>query len=73
MTDPSLREQTAVSLLQQQASLEANVLAYDNTFMLVAVLAALTVLFIVAAPLIRVIRHQPIGGQAGLIKMGPAS
>ena len=73
MTDPALRQESAIALLQQQATLEANVLAYNNVFMLVAVLAALTAVYMVIPPLVRVIRHQPVGGKAGSIQMGPAS
>ena len=71
--DPAQRQGAALSLLQQVSSREANVLAYNNTFMLTAVLAAGGTAFMAGVLLLRIIRHQPIGGQAGAIQIGPKS
>ena len=70
LTDPAQRQGSAINLLQQQATLEANVLAYNNVFTLVAVLAALTVVLVAAMPVLRSIRRQPAADPAGLVKTG---
>ena len=44
--DPSARVASGVATLQQQATREANVLAFDNTFLLVAGMAAVTTLYL---------------------------
>jgi len=44
--DPALRQAEGAVLLAQSATREANVLAYDDTFRLIAVLAALTTAFL---------------------------
>ncbi|MES2096344.1 MAG: MFS transporter [Pseudomonadota bacterium] len=44
--DPALRNAEGGALLSQAATREANVLAYDDTFRLIAVLAGLTTLFL---------------------------
>lgn len=45
--DPALRSAEGGALLSQTATREANVLAYDDTFRLVAILAAATFLYLV--------------------------
>jgi MFS family permease len=46
ITDPALRSAEGSSLLAQTVAREANVLAYDDTFRLIALLAALTTLYL---------------------------
>ena len=53
--DPALRSAQGATLLSQAATREANVLAYNDTFRLIALLAALTTAFL-AALLLR--RHR---------------
>jgi len=46
ISDPSLRSAEGASLLAQTVAREANVLAYDDTFRLIALLAALTTVYL---------------------------
>lgn len=59
--DPALRSAEGAALLSQQVTREANILAYDDTFRLVAILAALTtayLAFIIVRRWLRA-RHAP--------------
>ena len=56
--DPSLRSAEGAALLAQSATREANVLAYNDVFRLVAVLAALTFLYLLFLLVRRAIRAR---------------
>ncbi|WP_019517363.1 MFS transporter [Sphingomonas sp. Mn802worker] len=56
--DPSLRSAEGAALLSQSATREANVLAYNDVFRLVAVLAALTFLYLLFLLVRRAIRAR---------------
>lgn len=65
--DPALRSAEGGALLSQTATREANVLAYDDTFRLVAVLAAATfvyLLFLLIRRAYRARRATPAGASA---------
>ena len=65
--DPTLRSAEGGALLSQTATREANVLAYNDTFRLIAVLAALTttyLAFLLARRSWRARRMKPAGGPA---------
>ena len=46
LTDPTLRSAEGAALLSRQITREANILAYDDVFRLVAILAAMTTLYL---------------------------
>jgi hypothetical protein len=46
LNDPALRSAEGAALLSQQVTREANVLAYNDVFMLIGVLACLTLLWV---------------------------
>lgn len=48
LTDPALRNAEGLALLSQQATREANVLAYNDAFLLVAVIAAFALMALLA-------------------------
>lgn len=56
--DPALRTAEGGALLSQTATREANVLAYDDTFRLIALLAALTFLYLAVLLIRREIRTR---------------
>jgi len=60
--DPTLRQAEGGALLSQATTREANVLAYNDTFRLIALLAALTfayLLFLIVRRSIRERRREP--------------
>ena len=53
IVDPGLRSAEGAALLGQSATREANILAFDDVFQLVAVLALLTALFLIGVIILR--------------------
>jgi MFS family permease len=68
LADPALRGGEGAASLHSQAAVQANVLAYNQTFMLVAVLAALTALYLAAALALRWRRHLPLNPAAAVLR-----
>jgi MFS family permease len=71
--DPAYRAAEGVQLLQLQASGEANVLAYNQTFTLVAWLAVATSLYLAFLLLRRWLRREPSSIAATAVQSRPAS
>lgn len=63
LVDPSLRAALGSAALAQRVTLEANVLAYNDVFRLIAMLATATVLFLM---LVLLQRHRAARSKAGL-------
>jgi len=70
--DPAYRAAEGVQLLQLQASREANILAYNQTFTLVAVLAALTTLYLGFIQLRHRLRGEPLSAAVNALRPRPA-
>jgi MFS family permease len=68
VTDPAARSAIAIAQLHRQAAIQANVLAFDNTFVLVAVLALATCLYLAAALFVRWRQHLPLNSAAAMIR-----
>ena len=71
--DPAQRSAEGVKLLQLQASREASVLAYNQTFLLVAVLAGLTAVYLALVLLRHWLRREPLSSAAIALQSRPAS
>jgi MFS family permease len=71
--DPTLRAAEGVRLLQTQASREASVLAYNQTFTLVAVLAAATTVYLGFLLLRHWLRREPLSSAEPPLRPRPAS
>jgi len=63
--DPALRNAEGGALLSQAATREANVLAYNDTFRLISVLAALTTLYLALLLVRRFLRERRAAIEAG--------
>lgn len=70
--DPAVRSAQAAGLLSQQATREANVLAYNDTFFLIGILASLTTAYL-AFLLIRARWRERQGAAAGRMPVGAPS
>lgn len=70
--DPTYRSAESLQLLQVQASREAAVLAYNQTFMLVAVLASLTTVYLALMLLRHWLRREPLSSAAIALQPRPA-
>jgi MFS family permease len=71
--DPSYRAAEGVQLLQLQATREASVLAYNQTFSLVAWLAAATTLYLAFVLLRHRLRREPLSSAVTALRPRPAS
>jgi MFS family permease len=71
VADPGARAAAGVSLLQRQSSREASVLAYNQTFTLVAVLSALTSLYLAVLVLRHWLRREPLSAAAIALRPRP--
>jgi hypothetical protein len=71
--DPAYRVAEGAQLLQAQASREASILAFNQTFTLVAWLAAGTTLYLALVLMIRGLRRRPLSDTAPAVRPGPAS
>jgi hypothetical protein len=70
--DPSLRAAEGAKLLQSQASREASVLAYNQTFTLVAWLATATTLYLAFLLLRHWLRGEPLSNAVTALRPRPA-
>ena len=70
--DPAQRAAEGVGLLQLQERREANILAYNQTFTLVAVLAALTTLYLGFIQLRHRLRGEPLSAAVTALRPRPA-
>ena len=70
--DPAQRAAEGVGLLQRQASREASILAYNQTFTLVAVLAALTTVYLGFIMLRHWWRGEPLSNAVNALRPRPA-
>lgn len=68
LADPALRGGEGAASLHSQAAVQANVLAYNQTFMLVAVLAALTTLYLAVLLALRWRRRLPPRSSAAVLR-----
>jgi len=64
LTDPSLMSGKGIQLLGQQVSREASILAYNDLFLIVAVLCAASLAALVVHSLIKSLRPAPTGQPA---------
>jgi len=71
--DPAYRAAEGVRLLQQQSSREANILAYNQTFTLVAWLATATTLYLAFLLLRHRLRREPRSNAVTALRPRPAS
>lgn len=62
LTDPALRSAEGVATLARQATLEANVLAYNDVFLLIGALATLTTLYLIYVGSLRRLRAWHAAG-----------
>jgi len=71
--DPAYRAAEGIQLLQLQASREASILAYNQTFTLVAWLAAATTLYLAFVMLRHWLRHEPLSAAVPTVPLSPSS
>jgi MFS family permease len=71
--DPAYRAAEGIQLLQLQASREASVLAYDQTFTLVAWLATGTTVYLAFVLLRHWLRHEPLSAAVPTVPLSPSS